>query len=255
MKIKEITEYFDRIAPTSLSAEWDNDGVMLLCDKDIKKAVLTLDVNTPAVEFAIKEKADLIISHHPFIFRPISRIYDDALSNNIKKLIKNDISVLSYHTRIDAADAGINQYISQKLGFKDIVPFGLDENDKTGRIGVLNFPVDITDLCRKVKDFFGCCSLNYSDFGGNIQKVAVVSGGGSEYAQSAKNHGADVFISGEFKHHQYINFMETSFPVISVDHYHCENIFVDLMYDILKEAFPSLEILKNKATPPFLTMC
>lgn len=255
MDIKNITEYFDVIAPISRSAEWDNDGIMLLCGSDIKKVVLTLDVNTDAVEFAVSQDADLIISHHPFLFKPIKRITCDAVSENIKKLIKHDISVLSYHTRMDASDMGINQYILQKLGLKEIVPFGLDENDMTGRIGALENAISMKDLCGCVKNLFKCNCFTCSNFDGDVRKIAVVSGGGNEYMEAAAKRGADIFISGEFKHHHYINSQETNFPVISVDHYHCENIFVDLMYDIMTKKFPKLCIIKNEGKAPFLTIC
>lgn len=254
MNINEITEYFDLIAPSSRSAEWDNDGVMLLAKaENIKKVVLTLDVNTAAVDFAIESSADLIISHHPFIFRGVKRITDDAVSGNIKRLIKNDISVLSYHTRMDASDMGINQYILEQLGLESIVPFGLDEKDMTGRIGTLKTPISMQSLCENIKKLFKCTSFAYSDFSGEIRRIAVVSGGGSEYAQSAKMQGADIFISGEFKHHSFIEACETGFPVISIDHYHCENVFVQLMYDILSKRFSELEIIKYEGKPPFLT--
>lgn len=255
MNINTITEYFDLIAPSSRSAEWDNDGIMLLSENEnIKKVVLTLDVNSSAVDFAIEQNADLIISHHPFLFKGIKRIADDAISVNIKKLLKHDISVLSYHTRMDASDVGINQYILENLGLKDIVPFGLCENDFTGRIGSLNAQIDMNELCTRVKKLFKCDTFTCSDFSGNIQKIAVVSGGGSEYAASAKHCGADVFISGEFKHHNFIEAAENRFPVISIDHYHCENVFVQLVYELMSKNFSELEILKYEGKPPFLTI-
>lgn len=254
MNIKSITDFFDIIAPSCRSAEWDNDGVMLCCDNDIKTVVLTLDVNTDAVNFAIEKNADLIISHHPFIFRPINRIDNDTISKNIKKLIKNEISVLSYHTRMDASDFGINQYILEQLGLSDITPFGISEGDMLGRIGCLTSEISTEELCNKLKVLFKCDSFEYSCRCDNIKKIAVVSGSGNEYAESARKHGADIFISGEFKHHHFIDFQESNFPVICIDHFHCENIFVELTYKILKKNFPELEIIKNEGKPPFLTV-
>lgn len=254
MKITDIIEYFDEIAPVSRGADWDNDGVMLSCENDIKKVLITLDITSQAVETAIKSGVQLIISHHPFIFRPINRIGDDILSENIKKLIKHNISVLSYHTRMDASDAGINQYILEKLELESITPFGLDENDMTGRIGNLTAPISMEQLSQRIKELFKCEYFTCSKFCGEIKRIAVVSGSGGEYMDCARKNGADVFISGEFKHHQYINSEQIGFPIVSVDHYHCENVFVELIYDIISKRFTELEIIKNLGNAPFITV-
>ena len=253
MNINEITYFFDNIAPASRSAEWDNDGVMLLSgNNNIKKILITLDVNTEAVSKAVECGAELIISHHPFIFRPIKRISDDTLSENIRKLIQNGISVLSYHTRMDASDVGINNYILESLGLTDITPFGLDDSDFTGRIGKFEKSITSTELYAKIKDFFGCTYFAASPVElSEIKSVAVVSGGGSEYAHAAQKSGADVFISGEFRHHHFIEHSENKFPVISIDHYHCENVFVKLVSKLISARFPELKIIENYGTQPF----
>lgn len=253
MNITEITDFFDHIAPASRSAEWDNDGVMLLSGKDqIKKILITLDVNTEAVNKAADCGADLIISHHPFIFRPIKRISDDTLSHNIRKLIQNGISVLSYHTRMDASDVGINNYILKNLGLTSIIPFGLEDGDFTGRIGMFEKSITPSELYAKIKNFFGCTYFAASPVTlSEIKSVAVVSGGGSEYAHAAKTSGADVFISGEFRHHHFIEHTENNFSVISIDHYHCENVFVKLVSELISTHFPELIIIENYGTQPF----
>ncbi|MBQ9941343.1 MAG: Nif3-like dinuclear metal center hexameric protein [Clostridia bacterium] len=252
MELKVISDFFDRIAPQSRSSEWDNDGTMLLgCNKDIKKVLITLDVNSEAIENAINNNVNLIISHHPFIFRPIKRISDDLLSDNIRKLIKNDISVLSYHTRMDASDVGINQYILQKLGLDDIKPFGEEPESFIGRIGTYNSPVDSSKFYNLIKKVFNCSHFTVTAPLSEVKSVAVVSGGGNEFADTARSLGADVFISGEFRHHQYIHHTETGFPVISIDHYHCENVFVDLVYQLLTNEFTDIELIKNYGNAPF----
>ncbi|MBE6687932.1 MAG: Nif3-like dinuclear metal center hexameric protein [Ruminococcaceae bacterium] len=254
MDIKRITDYFDEIAPSSRSAEWDNDGIMLMCAKDIQRVVVTLDVTTEAVKCALENGAQLIISHHPIIFHPIKSICDDYVSENIKRLIKSDISVLSYHTRMDASDVGINQYILNRLGLGSITPFGLFNGDMTGRIGSFVMPLSFEEVCQRIKHLFRCDNFTYTATDKMIKSIAVVSGGGSEYMDSAADHGADLYISGEFKHHHYLKAQEIGFPLIGIDHFHCENVFTDLVCEILKEKFNELDIIKNTSKPPFNTM-
>ena len=142
----------------------------------------------------------------------------------IKALIKNDISVLSYHTRMDASDVGINQYILKKIGLGNIQPFGLSDGDMTGRIGAFDVPLTMDEICQKVKLIFGCNAFTYTSTGKpTISNIAVVSGGGSDYMDSAVRCGADLFISGEFKHHHYLKARELDFPLICIDHFHICN--------------------------------
>ena len=111
MTVKELYEKLDKRIPKELSEPWDNDGLMCSPDTslEVKKALLTLDVTEEIVDFAIERSYDLIISHHPLIFRPVSHITEDNhVARKLIKLINNGISVFSFHTRLDKAEGGVN---------------------------------------------------------------------------------------------------------------------------------------------------
>lgn len=121
MKLKKITAEFEKSFPKSLAEEWDNTGLMVgEIDGEIKKVQISLDITDDIIEKAIAEKADLIITHHPMIFRGIKSVTDEnRTGKRIIKLLKNGISVYSIHTNLDSAKEGLNQYIAEKLGMKD----------------------------------------------------------------------------------------------------------------------------------------
>lgn len=122
VKCKDITSFIEAIAPVHLAEEWDNVGLMLgSYNKEVKKVLVCLDVTSGVVEEAVNLQADLIISHHPLIFKPIKRLNEEDFKGRlIYRLIKNDISVYSAHTNLDVCSMGINQYLAEKLGLLQI---------------------------------------------------------------------------------------------------------------------------------------
>ncbi|MGL4607193.1 MAG: Nif3-like dinuclear metal center hexameric protein [Eubacteriaceae bacterium] len=124
VKLKEICKLIEYIAPKSLAEEWDNVGLQLGSQsRDVNSILLTLDITTEVIEEAILKGVDLIIAHHPFIFKGIKNILSDSqMGMNIEKLIKNNIAVYIAHTNLDKSDMGLNTFLAQKLGLKEIKP-------------------------------------------------------------------------------------------------------------------------------------
>lgn len=121
-KLLEILSLFEKIAPSSLSESWDNSGLQIGNSKsEINKVLLCLDVTSEIVDEAINIGANLIISHHPFIFNKLTSISDlDIKGSLILKLIHHDISVISEHTNLDLASKGLNKYLAKRLGLNQI---------------------------------------------------------------------------------------------------------------------------------------
>ena len=121
MKLKEIISFFNELAPFALQEEYDNSGLQIgNPEKEIKAALLCIDITEEVLEEALKTGSDLIISHHPLIFKGIRKISgQNMIERIIEKSIKNDIALLSVHTNIDAVAGGVNKKICTKLGLKD----------------------------------------------------------------------------------------------------------------------------------------
>ena len=118
MNVAELYEYLNERIPASLSCEWDNDGLMCCPDpdKEVSRVLITLDVTDDAVSAAISGGYDLIVSHHPLVFRPLKSVTPyDITSARVIELIKSDVSVMSFHTRLDAVDGGADCWIRQQI--------------------------------------------------------------------------------------------------------------------------------------------
>ena len=119
MTVKELYEKFIAILPEDEMEDWDNDGLMCSPDgeRQVRRALISLDVTEEIVDYAIEWNFDLIISHHPLIFRPIKKVTDDNhVSRKVVKLIANGISVFSFHSRLDKASGGVNDRLANILG-------------------------------------------------------------------------------------------------------------------------------------------
>ena len=174
--ISEIYRHLNAVLPTSLSCDWDNDGLMVCTspDKEVKKILLALDVTPAIAEYAVKIGAELIISHHPLIFSGIKRMDGhDGTSRKVISLIQNDIAVMSFHTRLDAADGGVNDILASLFSLSNVEKFGVD-GDTAARIGTLPKPMAFEDFCRLVKDTLGAPSVCGAKGGETVSRLAVL---------------------------------------------------------------------------------
>ena len=138
MTVEEIYIKLCERIPEELREPWDNDGLMCASDSsvEVKRALVTLDVTENIVDYAVAHDIDLILSHHPLIFKPLKSLTEDShISRKVIKLIKNDVAVISLHTRADKVEGGVNDQLCEILGIKDTVPFG---EGFIGRIGMLD---------------------------------------------------------------------------------------------------------------------
>ncbi|WP_265443661.1 Nif3-like dinuclear metal center hexameric protein [Acetivibrio straminisolvens] len=165
IKAREIIKYMEELAPKSLAEDYDNVGLLVGNRESlIERILVCLDVNSKTVDEAISKKADLIISHHPVIFKGIKRINeDDPKGSIIYRLIKNDIGVYSAHTNLDVAHEGVNNYLSSLLGLTDISNLKDYKAEKLYKI-VVFVPHDNVDAVRDAMSRVGAGWIgNYSD--------------------------------------------------------------------------------------------
>ncbi len=230
--VYEIYKLLDSLIPPSLSCEWDNDGVMCMPDADrtVSGILLTLDITSEAIDYAEQNQMNVIISHHPLVFRPIKGLSAlDYVGKRLVRLTENGISAFSFHTRLDAASGGVNDALAEKLGLTDAEPFGPD-GEKIGRIGYVK-PSDLDAFANVVKERLDCPNVTVSDAGNRTHRVAVLGGAGKDYVISALKSGADSYVTGEMDYNSLLDSREMGLNVILAGHFHTEN--------------PVLEKLKN----------
>lgn len=244
--ISAIYRHLNTVLPTSLSCDWDNDGLMVCAspEKEVKKILLALDVTPAVAEYAVKIGADLIISHHPLIFSGIKRMDGhDGTSRKVISLIQNDIAVMSFHTRLDAADGGVNDILASLFSLSNVEKFGVD-GDTAARIGTLPKPMAFEDFCRLVKDTLGASSVCGAKGGETVSRLAVLGGSGKDYIRKAQKMGADTYLTGEVNYNYLLEAAENGLSVITAGHYHTEAPSAAFFEKTLTEKFGEFEFVR-----------
>ena len=249
MKIKEIIAALERFAPLPLQDGFDNAGLQIgLTEAEATGALLCLDVTEAVIDEAITLGYNLIVSHHPLLFKGYKSITGkDYVERCIMKAIRNDIVVYSAHTNLDNAEGGVNFKIAEKIGLKDVMV--LDPKTITdevvagaGVIGELKEPETETEFLKRIKKLFevGCVKHNRMN-GRLIKKVALCGGSGAFLLPRAVACNADVFITGEVKYHDYF-YYDNQILVAEIGHYESEQYTKEIFYSIIREMFPGLEV-------------
>jgi len=239
MTVGELYDRFNELIPSTLSCEGDNDGLLCCPDRarEVKRVLVTLDVTSEAVKKAVEENYDVILSHHPFIFRGLKAVDGcDAVSAKAIKLIRAGISVMSFHTRLDAMDGGVNDRLCKMLEMEEIEPL-FDGKVPLGRIGTLSGNITAHELAQKVKNVLKAPFVLLSDSGVCPHRIAVLGGSGKGFVDAAKEAGADTFISGRLDYHPMTDAPDDeSDPInlIEAGHFYTENHVCEFLADAVK---------------------
>lgn len=242
---KDIYYYIDEFAPFSIQDKFDNSGFLVgREDKEIKKAAVCLDITNSIIEEAKENGADIIISHHPVIFKALKKIDP---KNPVYKLIAYDIPAVCAHTNVDMFGGGISDIMYSLMGY------GTTENAEVlhtihsssglgyGKIKELDTPVTADELAKQAKSVFDCTSIKYCDGGKPIKRVAVCGGAGNDEIYTAIDMNVDAIITGDVKHHGFVDAMNYGISVIDAGHYHTEVIVCKMLAEKLKEKFGEIE--------------
>ncbi len=242
MTVKELYDRFEKRIPKDLTEPWDNDGLMCSGDTtaEVKRVLLTLDVTEEIVDYAIERGFDLIISHHPLIFRPISSVTDTTgTARKVIKLLDRGISVFSFHTRADKVTGGVNDILCDLLSLFDSTPFG--EGD-LGRIGWLDEECRLEDFVYRVKQTLGCDMVRYADGLNPVSRVAVVGGDGKDFIEAAIEAGADTYLSGRLSYNTMVEAAEMGINLIEAGHYFTEQPLTEFFQEQLLSFDPDIYV-------------
>ncbi len=241
----EIIKYFETKYPQDLAYEWDNVGLQVgTLNSKVEKVLVTLDITKAVVKEAIKNKVNLIISHHPLMFKPMQKlIYDSPRGWIIKNLVQHNIAVYSAHTNFDVADQGMNDVLAARIGI--IEPELLDEVDNIGRFGKIE-KTTLQDLIQSLKVKFNLKSVKAIGKTDKIIETVGISGGsGSHHMYAAKKRNCDVYITGDVTYHTALDAVQLGITVIDVGH-HIEVIFVEHISKMLHNQFSNIEFIKSE---------
>lgn len=248
--VADILNYIESIAPPCMAESWDNVG--LLCGRkgqEVHKILVALDPFRNVIEEAIAEKTDLIVTHHPLIFRDsIMALNEDTETTRcLLTLVEHGIAAINAHTNLDLAPSGINDVLAATLGLKDIQIIRPEGTDGEGRpYGLLRCgtvdPQPLEHFLAAVKKNLHCDGLRYVPGGKTVKKVAVGGGSCADGMFEALEAGCDTFVTADVKYNQFRTAYENGLNLIDAGHFHTENPTMPLLAQKLQAAFPEITV-------------
>lgn len=259
MKLSNIINIIEDIAPLNLKEDFDNVGLMVGDrEKNINKILLALDCTEDVIKEAKEIGADLILTHHPLLFRKPSTITTDTLlGKKIIDLIKSDINLYSAHTNWDSVKGGLNDTLVEMLGFSKGIIMDknqIDSDAGIGRVVDLNKEMTVLELINLIKSSLGIKNLRYAgDLAQNIKRIAIVNGSGQDFFNYAKKLGADLIITGDTTYHFVSDYKEMGLNILDIGHFNSEWPVLIKVSEKVKEKLDSdVEfIISKEAKDPF----
>ena len=243
--VADILKFMETIAPPHMAEGWDNCG--LLCGRKehpVKKILVALDPFSNVIDEAIALGADLIVTHHPLIFRDkLMAVNEDTETGRcVLKLIENGIAAINAHTNLDMAPGGVNDVLARTLGLVNIQIVDPVDNYGLLRKGTLE-ERPLESFLALVKERLGCKGLRYISSGKPVSTVAVGGGSCADFMQAALAAGCDTFVTADVKYNQFRTAHELGLNLIDAGHFHTENPVMPVVAEKLRAAFPGVEVI------------
>jgi dinuclear metal center YbgI/SA1388 family protein len=250
--LRDICQFLDDFAPRRLAEEWDNVGLLVGDPEQSIERIMTCLTITPAsAAEAVRERADLIVTHHPLPFKPLKRLTTDQTPGRLLlTLIRAGIAVHSPHTAFDSAAAGINQQLAAGIGLSAIAPLIPAANGQTlgsGRFGSLPRPQPLGDLARRVKSFL---KIDRVQLVGRpdqpISVAAVACGSAGSFLEPAMHAGCQLLVTGEMSFHACLEAEANNVALLLVGHYASERFAVEQLAEVLAGQFAGVSVWASR---------
>ncbi len=255
MILRELINIIESVAPLSIQEEWDNSGLQIgNWEIEVSSVLLCTDISEPIVEEAIEKGCQLIISHHPLLFRGLKTIQGKTATERcVVKAIENHIAIYSSHTAMDCYLHGVSGRMAEKLGITNyaiLSPASAEAG--LGVIGNLPHPLSLEQLLENVKTTFHTPVVRYTNAHSSqlITRIALCGGAGSEFVGEAIVQGADVFISADFKYHEFQQ-AEGRIVVMDIGHFESEQFTKEIFQELIQQSAPEITTIlaENDKSP------
>lgn len=254
IKCINIINKIEELAPKRLAYEWDNVGLLIGdYNQNIKKVLISLDASQSVIKEAIEKNVDLIITHHPMIFKGIKQINTSSIvGEKVIKLIKNNISLYTAHTNLDAANSGVSDILAEKLKLHNSKILNITSKESLynnkldrvaeeigiGRVGELEEEMTLGAFVQSVKEQLELDNVRVvGNLSEKIKKVAVSPGSSMGFVKDAIEAKADVYVTGDIKYHEAFDMLEAGMPLIDAGHFGTENILLPEIKEYLDKHF------------------
>lgn len=245
MTVREFYRALCAIVPRELGCSWDVDGLNVCPDpeREVKRVLVALDASAEVVDTAVNEGYDVIFTHHPMLFGGLKNVLaDDYDGAKVIRLCKAGVSAISFHTRIDAAEGGVNDLLAGLVGLENVQVVG---DEGIMRVGDLPSPVSPAEFAASVKRALGAPAVLCADAGLPVRRVAVVGGSGKSELELARARGADTFLTGELKYSQYAD--PFGLNLLVAGHFYTEEPICARLCALVAEVAPNASVSAVKS--------
>ena len=252
MQLKEILDRLEQLSPASFAMDWDNSG-FLLGDREaeIKSVLISVDVTKDVVKEAVEKRADLILAHHPMIFKPISRVVkEDVIGDKILTLAENHINVVCIHTNFDVI--GMADEVADRLSLrhKKVLDVTFEDDiakEGFGRTGMLPREMSLKELADQVKLKFNIPGVvMYGDGDAIVERVAICGGSGKSFIPNAIAQKCQVLITGDIPYHEALDALQDGMYLIDAGHFGIEKIFIPYMKDFFEREIKQVTAISSE---------
>lgn len=251
-RVSDLIGFLEQQAPLTLAESWDNVGLLLgRASAPVQTVMTCLTLTGPVADEAVHKHVQLIVTHHPILFRGVKRLTDaTAEGRMLLTLAGHGIAVFCAHTAFDSAREGINHQLAVSLGLRDLRPLRPDHQDSelgAGRFGLLPEPVSKQVFLKRVAEAVNAGWLEHA-WNGNapVQRVAVACGSAAEFLADATAAGCDTFVTGEARFHAALEAQAAGVNLILTGHYCSERPALVTLARTLQHEFPDLKVLASE---------
>lgn len=253
MKLEELIQIIENIAPPSMQESWDNSGIQLAAGQlEICRVLTSLEITEAVIDEAQEEDVDLIVIHHPLIFGSLKSIdFREMTGAYIVKLLNLGISVYSCHTPFDKLEGGNNDFLAHLIGLTDISGFSSGNDlEMIGRVGQLQNPMTLVSMLDLISEKLEMDPEQVRAVGKPdtvIQTVGICTGAGADLMDLAAENGCQLFITGDLKYHDAQKAKALGIAVIDAGHYGTEKSFANnFAGKLLEKTAGQIEVLQSE---------
>jgi len=257
--VSEVIAFLEAFAPPELGEEWDNVGLLIgRADAEVDKVLTCLTLTPDVADEAINGGVQLIVSHHPVLFRGVKKITDATSEGQmLLRLIENGIAVFSPHTCFDSAALGVNQQLAESFGLCEIIPLrpnGHEPAVGSGRMGRMLKPCSLSAFLSTVKTAVSASYLEFcGDADATVSQVGVACGSAGEFLKDAISLGCDTFVTGEARFHTALDARVAEVNLIVLGHYSSERPAIEQLAGVLGNKFVGVTVEASKIESDPLT--
>ena len=262
IKCRDVMDIMERIAPKKLAEEWDNPGLLVgNPDDEVRRILVCLDVREETASRAKTEDFQMIVAHHPVIFRGLKKLRTDLPDGRLLgALLRAGVSVFAAHTNLDCAEGGVNDVLAARIGLDLATIMPLDDVDSLSgslvRVGKLPASMEAKKFAEQVKKGLGLAHVRFVSGGDHpVKKVGLCSGSGAEFIERAAFMGCDAFVTGDVRYHDAQRAAALGIHVVDAGHFATEQPVVEILAARLSKEFGAkAEVVADTAAQDFFEM-